>query len=321
MALELVPGALDGVKGWVRYAPPFGLGVQVRPVFRPDRDEWVRMRIALWPDDGADQHATEVATFFDSGAFAWSEPLLAWKVFVAERPAGGLCGFVEVSIRPFVDGCASWPVGYIEGWYVAPDVRQHGIGKRLVEAAERWAVAYGCPEIASDAQLDNAVSHSAHAVIGFSESGRLVHFRKSLAGSPLLSTTTPRLTLLRVPGSFGVCKLDANASIPAWAIGGKPFSVTRTADELSIVCPQEFVPEVVMCERDWHCLRVAGTMPFTLVGVLAALTTPVARAGVGIFAISTFDTDYLFVKANDMVTAIAALTAAGHNVNVAESAS
>jgi hypothetical protein len=123
-----------------------------------------------------------------------------------------------------------------------------------------------------------------------------------------------RLTLLEVGGSFAVCKLPPGSPVPAWATDGELFSVSRTADELSVVCPEGGVPEGVACERGWRCLRVAGSMPFTLVGVLASLTAPVARAGVGVFAISTFDTDYLLVKAADFPKAIAALRGAGHDV-------
>jgi putative acetyltransferase len=319
MALELVPGALEGIRGWVLYPPPFGIGVQIRPVYRPDQDEWVRMRTALWPDDGASEHAEEVAAFFANNTFRWSESLLSWKIFVAERPAGGLCGFVEASIRAHVDGCSTHPVGYVEGWYVDPAVRRQGIGRKLAEAAERWAAMQGCKEMASDAHLMNTVSHAAHKALGFEETERLVHFRKALSDShdevANHSFVTPRLKLLGVAGSFAVCKLATESLIPPWATTGDLFSVTRTADELSVVCPQEVVPEGVACERGWRCLRVAGSMPFTLVGVLAALTTPVAKAGVGVFAFSTFDTDYLLVKAADMPKAVAALRAAGHRVD------
>ena len=142
MALELVPGALGGVTGWVRYPPPFEAGVPVRPVYRPDRDEWVRMRTVLWPDDGA-EHGDDVAAFFATGTFRWSESLLPWTVLVAERPAGGLCGFVEASIRPFAEDCTTRPVGYVEGWFVDPDMRRQGVGRKLVKAAEQWAAAHG----------------------------------------------------------------------------------------------------------------------------------------------------------------------------------
>jgi hypothetical protein len=126
------------------------------------------------------------------------------------------------------------------------------------------------------------------------------------------------LQLLGVRGTFAVCKLPPGSPVPPWATAGDLFSLTRTPDELSLVCRQEAVPEGVVCERGWRCLRVAGSMPFTLVGVLAALTTPVARAGVGVFALSTFDTDYLLVKAADWEKAIAALRAAGHVVETDE---
>jgi putative acetyltransferase len=318
MALELVPGALDGVTGWVRYPPPFGAVIQVRPVFKPDRDEWVRMRTALWPDSSEAEHGSDVAAFFTTGALRWSGSLLPWKVLVAERPAGSLCGFVEASIRPFAEDCTTRPVGYVEGWFVDPDMRRQGIGRKLVKAAEEWAATHGCKEMASDALLENAVSHQAHKALGFEESGRLVHFRKRLEGShdeadqPL---GPPRLKLLGVAGSFAVCKLPSGSPLPPWATAGDLFSVTRTDDELSVVCRQGAVPGGVICERGWHCLRVAGAMPFTLVGVLASVTTPVARAGVGILAFSTFDTDYLLVKVDDMPKAVAALRAAGHLVD------
>jgi nitrilase len=124
----------------------------------------------------------------------------------------------------------------------------------------------------------------------------------------------PPLTLLGVAGRFAVCKLLPGSAIPAWATAGDVFSVTRTGDELSVVCRQDVVPAGTHAEIGWRCLRVAGAMPFTLVGVLASLTRPVAAAGVGVFAISTFDTDYLFVKEAELPAAVAALRGAGHLV-------
>src|SRR5262249_9513622 len=198
------------------------------PVYRPDRNEWVRMRTALWPGDGEAEHAEEVAAYFATGTFRWSEAFLSWKGFVAERPDGGLCGFVEASIRPHVDCCSSRPVGYVEGWYVDPDGRRQGVGKRLVGAAEGWAAAQGYKEMASDAHLGNTVSHEAHKALGFEESGRLVHFRKRLEGSPDKaadhSFATPRLKLLGVAGTFAVCKLPTGSPLPPWATAGGPLS-------------------------------------------------------------------------------------------------
>jgi hypothetical protein len=123
-----------------------------------------------------------------------------------------------------------------------------------------------------------------------------------------------RLRLLTIGGTFAVCKLPPGSPLPAWATAGDLFSVTRTPDELSVVCGEEAVPGGVTCECGWRCLRVAGAMPFTLVGVLASLTSPLANEGVGVFAISTFDTDYLLVKEADFPKAVAALRAAGHEV-------
>jgi hypothetical protein len=127
------------------------------------------------------------------------------------------------------------------------------------------------------------------------------------------SATLP-LILLDVAGRFAVCKLPPTSAIPAWATAGDVFSVTRTGDELSVVCRQELVPAGTQAEVGWRCLRVAGAMPFTLVGVLSSLTVPVASAGVGVFAVSTFDTDYLFVKEADFPAAVDALRGAGHSV-------
>jgi hypothetical protein len=122
------------------------------------------------------------------------------------------------------------------------------------------------------------------------------------------------LTLIVVNDTFAICRLAGDARIPAWVTNGAFFSITRTADELSVVCPQEAVPEGVKCERGWRCLRVAGTMPFSLVGVLASLTVPLAEAGISLFAISTFDTDYLLVKAEDLESAVDVLRRQGHAI-------
>ena len=131
---------------------------------------------------------------------------------------------------------------------------------------------------------------------------------------PGQSSATPPLTLLGVGGLFAVCKLPPGSAIPGWATTGDLFSVTRTVEELSVVCRQEMVPSGTLAEVGWRCLRVAGAMPFTLVGVLASLTRPVAAAGVGVFVVSTFDTDYLFVKEAEVQVAVAALRRAGHLV-------
>ncbi len=123
-----------------------------------------------------------------------------------------------------------------------------------------------------------------------------------------------RLTLIVVDGIFAVCRLAPDAPIPGWSTAGDFFSITRTADELSVVCPEEAVPEGVKCERAWRCLRAAGAIPFSAVGILASLTAPLAEAGISVFAISTFDTDYLLVKAEDLGRAVDVLRRRGHTI-------
>jgi hypothetical protein len=121
------------------------------------------------------------------------------------------------------------------------------------------------------------------------------------------------LRLVILPDTFAVCRLPADSPIPTWATG-ELVSITRTADELSVVCRADAVPEGVRRETGWRCLRVAGTLDLSLVGVLASLAVPLAEAGVSVFAVSTFDTDYLLVKDADLGRTTEALTATGHRV-------
>ena len=100
--------------------------------------------------------------------------------FIAERPDGSVCGFVEAGTRSYADGCDTTPVGYIEAWYVDADVRRHGYGRALLAAAEAWAVEQGYREMASDALIDNITSHEAHKASGYIEGDRVVGFRKAL---------------------------------------------------------------------------------------------------------------------------------------------
>lgn len=115
-------------------------------------------------------------------------------------------------------------------------------------------------------------------------------------------------------GSLAVCRLPADAPVPAWASAGALVSITRTADELSVVCAEEDVPNEVRAERGWRALKVVGPLDFALTGVLAALAVPLAEAGISIFALSTFDTDFVLVREGDLDRAMAALERAGHRV-------
>jgi hypothetical protein len=114
---------------------------------------------------------------------------------------------------------------------------------------------------------------------------------------------------------LAVCRLDASSDVPPWVDRFSEFtSVTRTIDELSIVCACDDVPEGVPMEGPWRALRVQGPIVMTLIGVVAALANPLAAAGISIFAISTFDTDYILVHEPEFDAAVGALTQAGHVV-------
>lgn len=154
--------------------------IVVRKPNPADLLEWSRMRAALWPETSAKGHAEETAAFLSGDLAGWLAGLKAVAVFVAARPGGGLCGFVEASVRHMADGCTTQPVGYVEGWFVDPDVRRRGVGRRLVEAAQAWAASRGCREMASDAYLDNAASIAAHKALGFADEAPTVRFRKWL---------------------------------------------------------------------------------------------------------------------------------------------
>src|SRR5579875_237496 len=146
-------------------------GEMIRNYRNGDHAEWLRMRCALWEDCPEEQQVREMEENVSSDVD---------QVFVAERPGGGLCGFLEAAVRSRANGCDSTPVGYIEGWYVDEDVRRQGVGRALVEAAEAWARSRGCRQMASDAELWNDVSHQARGAIGYVETGRLVLFKKDL---------------------------------------------------------------------------------------------------------------------------------------------
>ena len=123
-----------------------------------------------------------------------------------------------------------------------------------------------------------------------------------------------RLTLIPLDGLFAVAKLPPDAAILAWASIGPFVSITRTADELSIVCAESQVPPGVQAERGWRCVRVAAKMDFSMVGVLASLVRPLADAEISVFVVSTFDTDYMLVKEASWERAKWVLRQAGHSL-------
>ncbi|MEZ5977553.1 MAG: GNAT family N-acetyltransferase [Planctomycetota bacterium] len=145
----------------------------VRKLGEDEHARWLDQRERLWPDFSRDELSED-----ERRAVADSD---AGCALVAVDASGAFLGFVEVTLRPFAEGCATRPVGYVEGWWVEPEHRGRGVGRALVAAAEDWSRARGCREIASDTEIFNDVSRRAHAALGFEEVDRVVLFRKELA--------------------------------------------------------------------------------------------------------------------------------------------
>ena len=127
-----------------------------------------------------------------------------------------------------------------------------------------------------------------------------------------MTPARPTLDLILLPEALAVCRLPAGAASPPWIDGEAFASFTRTPDETSVVCRAAVVPEGVRAEPGWRALRVAGTLDFALTGILVSLLAPLAAAGVAVFALSTFDTDYVLVREAALDDALEALAGAGH---------
>ena len=132
---------------------------QARPADLTDVADMMR---ALWPDAGD-------YDFSDETVFVW------------ERSDGGLGGFASLSLRPWAEGGNSTPVPYVEGWWVAPDLRRQGVGRALFGAIERWCREHGYSELGSDAEIGNDVSLRAHSALGFEPTLSLQFFRKRIS--------------------------------------------------------------------------------------------------------------------------------------------
>jgi hypothetical protein len=125
---------------------------------------------------------------------------------------------------------------------------------------------------------------------------------------------TMGLVLTVIPETLTICRLAPVAELPAWTMSGPFWSITRTREELSIVVEKECVPAGVRAEGAWRALKIAGPIPLSAVTILASVADPLARAGLNLFAISTFDTDYVLVTADRLEDARLALSDAGHVV-------
>lgn len=122
------------------------------------------------------------------------------------------------------------------------------------------------------------------------------------------------LSLTVLPGNLAVSRLQSGDALPDWALRGDFFSVTRTPQEVSVVCAEELAPEDVKCERGWRALQVNGVLDFSLTGILFRLLQPLTEAKISIFALSTYDTDYILVREERLQDAVAALRGAGYPV-------
>ncbi len=131
------------------------------------------MRQTLWPTESND-HVRDIERYFKGEA---KEPL---EVLLAFDEQGRAIGFTELSIRAYAEGCKTDRVAFVEGWYVEPVARRNGVGAALIDAAETWARSHGCVELGSDAEVDNLESAAAHGAVGFTETGIVRCFIKSL---------------------------------------------------------------------------------------------------------------------------------------------
>jgi hypothetical protein len=145
----------------------------------------------------------------------------------------------------------------------------------------------------------------------------LLGFTLGWSQNPVPPRSPPRMNLSLSKDRLTVCQLPADAPLPSWVANANGFiSITRTTEELSIVCPETLAPRDAKQESGWRAFKVEGPLDFALTGILAALLDPLAKAGISIFAISTFNTDYILVKADKVEAATQALRAAGHVVRV-----
>lgn len=130
-----------------------------------------------------------------------------------------------------------------------------------------------------------------------------------------MTAAPPRFELTLLPERFAISQLAANAPIPEWATQGTFFSVTRTSEELSLVCEHFRVPAGVRSQPGWNLLKVHGPFALAEIGVLSSLASSLAEAKLSLFTISTFDTDYLLVASETLSAAVRALEQAGHKIH------
>jgi uncharacterized protein len=148
--------------------------------------------------------------------------------------------------------------------------------------------------------------------------GRLTILRLLLPGCflllPSLEVPVNALLMIVMPQRLAICRLGLEDDLPNAVHGASFWSATRTEEEMSLVIPEEFVSPGCRCDRGWRAFKVAGPLDLTLTGVLNSISDPLAHAGIALFALSTYDTDYVLVREKDLETASEVLSKAGHRV-------
>ena len=129
-----------------------------------------------------------------------------------------------------------------------------------------------------------------------------------------MAPPSPRLVFTILPETYAVCRLDPAAGVPVWAGSGPFTSVTRTAEELSVICPETVVPADTLRAAGWRCLKLEGPFDFNVTGLVASFSIALARAAISIVVVCTYDTDYLLVRQTDLERAAATLVEIGHSV-------
>jgi GNAT superfamily N-acetyltransferase len=267
---------------------------------RPPRDEVLSApRNAIYVDDwGRPGDAAVVAQARTDGRKIGA----AWYRLMLPKDPG--YGFVNAATPELSLGVVS-------------ESRGRGVGGALLKALIRTAKSQGFRTLSLGVEKDNPALqiYERHGFVRLFDTGGAWTMKADLSSNPgSLPERPSRLCVL--DGHLSVCRLHPESEVPEWAVTGDLFSVTRTRDELSVVCPEAEVPGGVRSEGGWRVLELEGPFEFSEVGVLASVAAPLAEAGVGIFAMSTFDTDYVLVKEKQLESAVAALRGRGHEVSL-----
>ena len=269
--------------------------------------------------DAPDAFATTVAEAEVRGPQDWEAQIEALPAFVW-REGGVDLGLVRGAAHDHDP-----QAGYLISMWVAREARGRGIGAALVGGVVAWARGRGLRRLVLDVGAHNAPARRLYERAGFIATGvtgalppprghlREIEMALELAGHDAASPVHA-LDLSVLPGTLAVCRLPAGAASPPWLDAEAFAAVVRTPDETSVVCGAAAVPAGVRAERGWRAIRVAGPLDFALTGVLLSLLRPLASAGVAVYALSTFDTDYLLVREAALDDALAALSGAGHRI-------